>query len=83
MKVIIVGIFFAILAGILAEARAVDGNSTDVAVPNARKDSNITLRNIHINLQPIERFLNWIFEEKIVSEVGQWICSVLQIEVVK
>ncbi|XP_055707915.1 keratin, type II cytoskeletal I-like isoform X2 [Phlebotomus papatasi] len=71
MKVIIVGIFFAILAGILAEARAVDGNTTDVAVPNAREDSNITLRNIHINLQPIERFLNWIFEEKIVSEVGE------------
>ncbi|GAB0098156.1 hypothetical protein DMENIID0001_138630 [Sergentomyia squamirostris] len=73
MKVIVVGVFFAILAGVLVDARVVGGNSTDASstVPESRGDTSVQLRNIHIDIQPIERFFSWMFEDKSVSSAGQ------------
>ncbi|XP_055686630.1 uncharacterized protein LOC129791967 [Lutzomyia longipalpis] len=71
MKVIAVGVLLAMMAGVLAEARVVDGNSTDVQMSNTKEDTAATLRNIHINLQPVERFFNWMFEDKTALNVGE------------
>ncbi|GAB0090129.1 hypothetical protein DMENIID0001_048180 [Sergentomyia squamirostris] len=70
MKVIIVGVFFAILAGVLVEGTT-NGNSTDASWERSESRGDTKLRNIHINFQPFERFINWMNEQKSVSDAGE------------